>query len=186
MQVANFFPLLGIKTADKRHADMNTYNFFANVILFLHVLFLAAVVGGLLLILIGGLLKWSWVRNFWLRMGHLLMIGIVVIQALLGVQCPLTTWEIQLRMAGGTPASSFVDNAGDAWEYYPAQDECGRFMQGLIFFNSWPQWVFPVVYGGFALIVVLSFGLVRPRMPGYKHIADRTQSAQAPISPVPK
>ena len=54
------------------------YLLAADAVLLLHVLFVAFVVVGLLLILAGRLLSWDWVRNWWFRVIHLGAIGIVV------------------------------------------------------------------------------------------------------------
>ena len=68
------------------------YFLAADLILLVHVLFVAFVIFGLALILIGKLFDWAWVRNPWFRFAHLGAIGIVVSQSWAGVICPLTTW----------------------------------------------------------------------------------------------
>jgi hypothetical protein len=163
---------------------MNTYNFLANVVLFLHVLFMAFVVGGLALILWGGLRGWSWVRNFWFRLFHLAMIGIVVVEAAFGWRCPLTTWEEQLRIAGGTPLGEYRDSQNELYNFYFAQDNCGRFLQNLIFFNLWPQEVFPYLYVTIGLAILASFLFVRPRWPWRRVTA--TIPTTAPPVPNPE
>ena len=60
----------------------------ADLILVVHALFVAFVVSGLLLTLIGGLLQWRWVQNGWFRSIHLVCIGIVVLQSWFGRSCP--------------------------------------------------------------------------------------------------
>ena len=69
------------------------YLISADLLLLLHVLFVAFVVFGLVLILVGKLLSWSWVHNPWFRLVHVLAIGVVVLQSWFGVICPLTTLE---------------------------------------------------------------------------------------------
>ena len=66
----------------------------ADAVLLLHTLFVAFVVFGLMLIVAGGALSWTWVRNRTFRIIHLFAIGIVVLQAWLGMICPLTTIEM--------------------------------------------------------------------------------------------
>ena len=73
----------------------------ADLLLLTHVLFVAFVVFGLVLILVGKPMKWGWVRNPWFRFAHLAAIGVVTLQAWLGVVCPLTTWEMALRRRAG-------------------------------------------------------------------------------------
>ena len=123
------------------------YLLAADAVLFLHVLFVVFVVIGLILILAGKLLSWSWVRNWWFRVGHLAAIGVVVLQSWLGVICPLTQLEMFLRSKAGdaTYAGSFVSHWLEAILYYRA-----------------PAWVFAVSYTAFGAIVVLSWIWVRP------------------------
>jgi hypothetical protein len=71
----------------------------------LHSLFVCFVVLGLILIVAGGLRGWQWVRNPWFRLGHLQAIGIVVLQAWLGIWCPLTLLEMSLREKAGAGGS---------------------------------------------------------------------------------
>jgi len=120
----------------------------SDALLFGHVLFVAFVVLGLALILIGKLRDWAWVRNPLFRVAHLAAIGIVVLQSWLGVICPLTTWEMALRerAGAGVYSGSFVAHWLETILYYQA-----------------PAWVFTVCYTGFAAIVVASWFWVRPR-----------------------
>jgi hypothetical protein len=120
----------------------------ADLLLLVHTLFVAFVVLGLLLILAGKPLGWSWVRNPWLRAAHLAGIAIVVLQAWLGIVCPLTTWEMALRAKAGDAvyAGSFVAHWLEALLYYQA-----------------PPWVFTAAYTIFGALVVLSWVWVRPR-----------------------
>jgi hypothetical protein len=79
------------------------YRLLADVIVAVHFGYVAFVVVGLVVILLGVFLHWSWVRNFWFRAAHLLMIGVVVLESLCDIRCPLTEWENRLRgMAGDT------------------------------------------------------------------------------------
>jgi hypothetical protein len=121
----------------------------ANAILLLHVLFVAFVVLGLVAILLGKGLSWSWVRNPWFRWGHLAAIGVVVLQSWFGVICPLTTFEMALRGQGGGEgvySGSFIRHWLEAILYYRA-----------------PPWVFVMVYTLFGALVVGSWYWVRPR-----------------------
>ncbi len=130
---------------------MNSTVFYliaADTILFTHVLFVAFVIFGLLLIFAGKLLSWSWVRNPWFRRAHFIGIVVVVLQAWLGVICPLTTWEMALRSKAGAAvySGSFITHWLETLLYYQA-----------------PAWVFVVCYSAFGLLVVLSWFWVRPR-----------------------
>jgi hypothetical protein len=119
----------------------------ADAVLVLHVLFVAYVVLGLVLILIGKLASWRWVRSPWFRLTHIAAIGVVVAQSWLGITCPLTTLEMALRARGGDTVygGSFV-------EYWLSQ---------LLYFSA-PDWVFVLVYSLFGLLVAVSWFWVRP------------------------
>ena len=124
------------------------YLLAADAVLLLHLLFVVFVVAGLVLILIGRLLSWAWVRNWWFRVTHLAAIGVVVLQSWLGVICPLTKLEMALRERAGdtTYAGGFVSHWLETILYYRA-----------------PAWVFAVVYTAFGLLVLLSWFWVPPR-----------------------
>lgn len=119
----------------------------ADALLFTHFLFVVFVVVGLLLILIGRLFSWSWVRNPWFRVVHLTGIVVVVLQSWLGVICPLTIWEMELRSKAGD-----VVHAGSFVSYW---------LEELLYFQA-PDWVFIVGYTTFGLLVLLSWFWVRP------------------------
>lgn len=124
------------------------YAIAADAVLVLHALFVAFVVAGLALVLIGGARSWSWVRNPWFRTAHLAAIGVVVLQAWLGRICPLTTLESALRARAGeaTYAGAFVAHWIEAALYYQA-----------------PQWVFAVAYTVFAAVVAAAWYRLPPR-----------------------
>ena len=124
------------------------YLLAADTVLLLHLLFVVFVVAGLVLILIGRLLSWAWVRNWWFRVVHLAAIGVVVLQSWLGVICPLTKLEMALRERAGdtTYAGGFVSHWLETILYYRA-----------------PAWVFAVVYTAFGALVLLSWFWVPPR-----------------------
>lgn len=124
------------------------YGLAADAIVAVHVGYVSYVVLGQLLIWLGLVLGWSWVRNPWFRWTHLLMIGIVGLEAVLSIDCPPTLWEAQLRELAGQEASSvsFV----------------GRLLHGLIFVD-WPPWVIDSLHVVFALVVLATFVLVPPR-----------------------
>ncbi len=124
------------------------YSLVADAILVTHVLFVAFVVLGLILIFVGKFLSWLWVRNPWFRVTHLLGIGVVVLQSWFGVICPLTIWEMDLRSKAGETIyeGSFITHWLNELLYYQA-----------------PSWVFVVCYTVFGGLVLASWFLVRPR-----------------------
>jgi hypothetical protein len=123
----------------------------ADLIVVFHTAYVSFVVFGLAAILIGAVFHWGWVRNFWFRAIHLTTIGIVVIEALAGITCPLTDWENRLRHLAGQAS-------------YPG-DFVGYWAHRLIFYQAEP-WVFTVVYILFGLAVLAALVLAPPRRPG--------------------
>jgi len=129
---------------------MNIYSLLADGVVAVHLTYVSVVIFGLLLILLGGVLKWRWVRNFWFRAVHLTLIAIVVFEALLGITCPLTDWEYALRQKAGEGAEggSFV----------------GRFLHNMIFVDASPQFL-TVCYCLFGLLVLVTLWLIPPNWP---------------------
>ncbi|MFT4652603.1 MAG: hypothetical protein ACI82S_000237 [Patiriisocius sp.] len=123
------------------------YLFAADALLIIHVLFVIFVVAGLLLIFIGKMRRWQWVRSPWFRAAHLAGIGIVVVQSWLGMICPLTTWEMALREQAGEAvyAGAFISH----W------------LATLLYYHA-PEWIFTLVYSAFGALVLLSLIWVRP------------------------
>lgn len=124
------------------------YRIAADLLLLGHVLFVAFVVLGLALILVGGGLHWHWVRNPWFRTVHLVAIAVVVLQSWLGAICPLTTWEMALR-----------EKAGDA-VYHGAF--VAHWLETLLYYQA-PAWVFALVYTLFGAFVAAAWYWVPPR-----------------------
>jgi len=125
--------------------------FIADLIVAIHLVYVIVVVFGLFVILLGGALRWRFVRNFWFRAIHLLMILVVVFEALLGIICPLTDWEYELRIAAGqqnVSEASFI----------------ARLIHQLIFYE-FPAIVFTVGYCLFAIAVLCAWRLFPPLLP---------------------
>jgi hypothetical protein len=122
----------------------------ADLIVVFHAAYVSFVVLGLVAILIGAVLRWKWVRNFWFRATHLTAIGVVVLEALFGITCPLTEWEQRLRLTAGEAGYS--------------GDFIGHWAHQLIFYDAEP-WVFTVIYIGFGVAVVGALILAPPRLP---------------------
>src|SRR2546423_10030541 len=77
------------------------YQILADVVAAIHLAYVSYVVVGELLIVIGIPLGWQWIRNLWFRVSHLVMMLIVALEAVVGFECPLTTWEDKLLLAAG-------------------------------------------------------------------------------------
>ncbi|WP_296929949.1 DUF2784 domain-containing protein [uncultured Marinobacter sp.] len=127
--------------------DSHWFLIFADALLILHTMLVAFVILGLVATFAGHFLKWRWVRNFWFRLSHLIVIAIVVLQSWLGVLCPLTSWEMALRTKAGEAGyeGSFIQH----W------------LQSILYYSA-PDWVFIVAYTVFGALVLASWFLVRP------------------------
>lgn len=126
---------------------MTLNSLLADFVVVFHLGYVAFVVLGLVLILAGSLFKWSWVRNSWFRLIHLCMIGVVVVESLLSITCPLTTLESYLRSK-----SSPTSQSGSFM---------GRLAHDLMFFDLTPNF-FTIAYCLFGAIVLATFLLVPP------------------------
>jgi len=127
----------------------------ADLIVSIHFGYVTFVVGGLFVIILGGVLRWRFVKNFWFRAIHLAMILLVVFETLFGISCPLTEWEYELRIAAGQ------QNAG-------GESFIARLIHLLIFYN-FPQIVFTVAYCVFGIAVLISWRLIPPILPWRKN-----------------
>lgn len=120
----------------------------ANAVLIVHIGFILFVVVGLLLVVVGGIRKWDWVRNLWFRLLHVSAIAVVAAESWLGVTCPLTKLENQLRQSAGQIVSS---------------DDFIAFWVRRLFFFQFPPWVFTICYSCVFALVLGSWLLVSPR-----------------------
>ena len=115
------------------------YQALADAVLLLHFGVVVFVVLGLPAIVIGNRAGWSWANEYWWRLGHIVAIGVVALQAWLGQYCPLTIIESWLRNQAGQAGytSSFIQH----W------------LQGVLYYQV-PLWIFAIVYTAFGLLVV--------------------------------
>ena len=126
------------------------YWLLADLVLWAHFLWVGFILLGQAAILAGWALGWGWTRNLWFRLVHLAAMLVVVVQAWLGMVCPLTLMEHQLRLRAGESGyrRSFVSD----W------------VERLLFYAA-PDWVFLVLYSLFALLIALTFAAYPPRRP---------------------
>ena len=119
----------------------------ADAILVLHVGIVLFVVLGAAAIVLGARRGWAWVRGFAWRLAHLVLMGVIALQAWAGALCPLTVWEQALRRVAGQPAytGSFV----------------AHWLSRAIFYRA-PWWMFVVAYTAFAMFVLALWIRVRP------------------------
>ncbi len=120
----------------------------ADIVVAFHLLYVAFAVGGEFIILVGGLLRWSSVRNLPFRIIHLIAVVFVAFESLAGVLCPLTEWEHRLRLAAGQHVEEDITFVG-------------RLIRSIIFYD-FPPVFFTFLYVGFGLLVVLTFVFIPP------------------------
>ena len=131
------------------------WQLLADIVLTVHVAIVLFVVGGLIAIVAGNLAGnpagLRWVNALWFRVLHLVAIAVVVMEAWLGIECPLTTLEAWLRFRAGAEAydESFIQH----W------------LQRLLFYQA-PCWVFVVAYSLFGLLVVAAWWYFPPQRSG--------------------
>ena len=121
---------------------------FADAVLALHVCVAVFIAGGLPFIVAGNFMGWALAGNLWFRLAHLGAIGIVVAEAWLGLDCPLTVLELQIRSITGdvTYQGGFVEH----W------------MRRFLFYDAAP-WIFIAAYTCFGLAVVATWWHFPPR-----------------------
>ena len=125
------------------------YSFLADLIVVIHLAYIAYIVGGPGVILLGLWRRWKWISNRWFRLMHLLAVLVVVIEIILKTNCPLTTWENSLRTLAQQPVdgSAFMDR-----------------LMALVLFASVPAWVTNGIYFVIALTTVAMFLFAPPRL----------------------
>lgn len=123
------------------------YGLLADLTLVVHALFVVFVVVGLLLIVVGIPCGWTWVRQPVFRYVHLLAIGIVVLEAWFGVDCPLTTLEGFLRLKAGE-----TGHGGSFIQYW---------LYRALYYRA-PPWAFTLAYTLFGAVVVLAWWIAPP------------------------
>jgi len=120
----------------------------ADAVVVAHLAYVLFVVLGLVAVVVGGLLGWGWVRDRRFRWAHLVCTAIVAVEALVGVTCPLTTWEIELRRSEG--------------QTYEDISFVGRLARDLLFVEA-SETTLTACYVAFAALVIGSWFAVRPR-----------------------
>ena len=116
----------------------------ADTIVVVHFLIVLFVLAGVPLVYAGAALHWAWVRRWPWRVLHLGAILFVASESLLGIACPLTVWEDDLR--GQRSTHGFIE----------------RWVDGILFYDA-PPWVFTVAYVAFAVLVLVTWVVVPPQ-----------------------
>jgi uncharacterized protein DUF2784 len=120
----------------------------ADVILLAHFALASFITAGFVLVLVGAVLDWRWVRRRALRLVHLYGMLFIAAESLAGIACPLTLLEDLLR---GAPAGAggFIQ----------------RWLGRLLYWNA-PAWFFVTLYVGAAALALLLWWAVPPRRSG--------------------
>ena len=126
------------------------YGFLADLVVAVHVGYVAFVIVGQFLIWAGWARGWAWVRNFWFRATHLVMMLAVVVEELFDIRCPLSVWEEYFRELAGQPVTG--------------QTFLGRLLHWVLFYDA-PGWVFRVGYLTAGALILATFILCPPRRP---------------------
>ena len=128
--------------------EAGTWLVLADLVLAIHGAYVLFVVGGQFLIIGGWVLGWMWTRHMVFRLMHLGAIGFVMLEAWIGLACPLTALENSLRVRAGARLyeKSFI----------------GHWLERLIFYSA-PEWVFTFIYTVFAVLVILTWLAYPPR-----------------------
>jgi len=107
----------------------------AELVLALHLAIIAFNVFGLVAIPLGAWRRWAFVRARWWRLLHLISLGAVAVQALLGRACFLTLWQGELE--GARDETPLIMGWVNSVIYWPL-----------------PLWVFTLAY-----VAVLAYAL---------------------------
>ncbi len=120
----------------------------ADLLLIIHIGIVFFIVGGLLLIWLGAIFKWRFVRNRVFRYLHLGLMGIVLLETLVGMLCPLTEWEAALRERAGQEAYG-----GDTFMQY--------WLQQLLYWD-WSPMTFMAVYALVFAAILVALWVIPP------------------------
>ena len=129
------------------------YSVLADLIVVIHLGYVFYVVGGLIAILIGTWRSREWIRNPWFRVSHLCAILFVVMEIILKLNCPLTTWEMSARAAAHqtVDGSAFMDR-----------------LLSFILIGTAPRWFINGLYILIALAIAGTFIFAPPRWKAIK------------------
>ena len=127
------------------------YGYLADLLVFVHVLYVGYVVVGQVAIMVAAPFRWEWARNPWFRFSHLLAIAIVAYEALNNIRCPLTVWEEQLRALGGQDMAA-------------GQSFVGRLFHDLLFYPDLPEIFFNTLHVAMFVLVLQGVLMYPPRL----------------------
>ena len=145
------------------------YGYAADLLVGIHVAYVAYVIFGQLAIIVAAPMKWQWARNPWFRFTHLLAIGIVAVEAIQGWPCPLTVWEGQLR-----------ELAGQAFN--GSESFMGKLLHDVLFFENVPQLVLDTGYVATMVLVLQGLIMYPPR---WFRTGKRPANVESPVEVKP-
>ncbi len=118
-----------------------------DIVVFFHLAYATFVLVGFILILAGALFRWRWIRNRVFRWVHLVCIGVVAVEAVAGLICPLTLLENWLLVGSGQSGyeRTFI----------------GQLIYDLLYYD-FPAWVFTIAYVSLAGLTALTLVLIPP------------------------
>lgn len=140
------------------------YGLLADLLVVIHLFYVMFAVGGEVFILLGAILRWKGIRNPLFRIGHLVAVGLVAVEAALGIDCPLTLWEYEFRQLAGQGVDQNLS-------FIPR-------LARLIIFYNFPNWVFTLMHIAFGLLVVFTYILIPPRF--HRKKTNQRQQALRP------
>ena len=120
----------------------------AQVVLAVHLMIASFIVLGIIVIVLGGRLGWAITYIFWWRLVHLVAMGAVAVQKLMGNACFLSRWERGL-----------LDMAGAVPHAMPAFQTLG---DHVLYWNL-PLAFFVWLYGALFAVVIALWFIIPPR-----------------------
>lgn len=128
--------------------DPHAASVLAQAVLAVHMAIAAFIVLGTIAIPLGARFGWVIVRMFWWRLAHLIAMGAVALQKLLGDSCFLSVWERHL-----------VDIASEIPHRPPTFQSFG---EHVLYWNL-PLWFLSVLYSLMFVFVAIMWFVVPPR-----------------------
>jgi hypothetical protein len=125
------------------------YSIFISSVYIIHLIYALTIVIGFILIWMGYFAGWNWVKNFTFRTIHLAMIGIVVIETIFNIECPLTWLQGKLMSQAHLRNENMPFIAG--------------IVNKLLYYNL-PLWMFNASYIVFGILVLATWVIITPKL----------------------
>lgn len=149
----------------------------ADLVVAIHLAIVIYMVAGVVLVLIGWPLRWTWIRSPRFRLPHLAIMGYIVVNAIRGGTCILTQWEASLRVAAGQGVPS-PGQPGHFWVYDERVSFVGRLLREVLFVDV-PQPVLDKAYIAIGVLVVVSLVVSPPRLRAQKAVQPAATDDQS-------